>query len=81
MAVPEQQGATTALVIDIAGAIVDEKLGDYFRAGEYTMTLKITDAVANKTIETKATFTIPAAPAPAKPGAAPAPAPKAPTKK
>lgn len=81
MAVPEQQGATTALVIDIAGAIVDEKLGDYFRAGEYTMTLKITDAVANKTIETKATFTIPAAPAPAKPAAPPAPAPKAPTKK
>lgn len=79
MAVPEQTGATTALVIDVAGAIVDEKLGDYFRAGEYTMTVKVTDVIAGKTVEAKAVFTIPAAPAPAKPAAAPAP--KGPTKK
>ncbi len=72
MLVPEQQGASTALVIDLAGAIVDVNVGDYFRPGEYTLTLKVTDVVAGKTVEAKAPFTLvapPAAPAPAKPAA------------
>ena len=74
MLVPEGQGATTALVIDLAGAIVDVNLGDYFRPGEFTMILKITDVVAGKTIEAKAPFTLVAPPA--APPAAKAPAPK-----
>jgi len=79
MVVPEQQGASTALVIDLAGAIVDANLGDYFRPGEYTLSLKITDVVSGKSVEAKAPFTLvapPPAAAPAKAPAAKAPAPK-----
>jgi hypothetical protein len=77
MLVPEQQGMSTALVIDLAGAIVDVNLGDYFRPGEYTLTFKITDIVAGKSVEAKAPFTLVAPPAPAaKAPAAKAPAPK-----
>ena len=76
MPVPEQEGASTALVIDVAGAIVDSNLGDYFRPGEYTMTLKVTDVVSGKTVEAKAPFTLVAPPAPATAAAAKAPAPK-----
>ncbi|HYN43679.1 MAG TPA: GWxTD domain-containing protein, partial [Thermoanaerobaculia bacterium] len=39
MAVPEQVGMSTSLVIDLAGAIVDANLGDYFRPGDYTLIL------------------------------------------
>lgn len=77
MVVPEQQGATTALVIDLAGAIVDVNLGDYFRPGEYALNLKITDVVSGKSVEAKTPFTLVAPPAPAAPAA---PAAKAPAK-
>jgi len=76
MPVPEQEGASTALVIDVAGAIVDSNLGDYFRPGEYTMTLKVTDVVSGKSVEAKAPFTLVAPPPAAKAPAAKAPAPK-----
>lgn len=79
MAVPEQQGASIALVIDLAGAIVDVNLGEYFRPGEYTLILKVTDVVAAKTVETRTPFTLVAPPAPppgTKAPAAKAPAPK-----
>ena len=69
MPVPEQQGVSTALVVDLAGAIVDVNIGDYFRPGEYTMTLKVTDIVAGKTVEAKAPFTLVAPPAPRRPAA------------
>ena len=72
MLVPEQQGAATALVIDLAGAIVDVNLGDYFRPGEYTLTLKITDVFSGKSVESKGTFSLVGPP----PAAAKAPAPK-----
>jgi hypothetical protein len=75
MAVPEGQGVATALVIDLAGAIVDVNVGDYFRPGEYTLSLKVTDVVAGKTVEAKTPFTIVAPPAP--PASAKAPAAKA----
>lgn len=81
MLVPEQQGATSALVIDLAGAIVDTNLGDYFRPGDYTLTVKITDVIAGKTVEAKAPFSLVAPPAPAKPAAAAAPAAAAPAPK
>lgn len=66
MPVPEQEGATMAIVLDVAGAIVDENLGEYFRPGEYTMTLKVTDVISGKSVEAKAPFTLVAPPAPAK---------------
>ena len=79
MAVPEQAGMSTALVLDLAGAIVDVNLGDYFRPGEYTLILKLTDVVSGKTVEARTPFTLvappPGAPA-AKAPAAKAPAPK-----
>jgi GWxTD domain-containing protein len=79
MAVPEQVGMSTALVIDLAGAIVDVNLGDYFRPGEYTLILKLTDVVAGKSVETKTPFTL-LAPPPAPGGKAPAPKAPAPKK-
>lgn len=81
MIVPEQTGSATALVIDLAGSIVDVNLGDYFRPGEYVMTLKITDVISGKSVEAKAPFTLAAPPAPAKAPGAKAPAPKAPAAK
>jgi GWxTD domain-containing protein len=81
MIVPEQAGSATALVIDLAGSIVDVNLGDYFRAGEYVMTLKITDVISGKSVEAKAPFTLAAPPAPAKAPAAKPAAPKAPAAK
>ncbi len=81
MIVPEQTGSATALVIDLAGSIVDVNLGDYFRPTEYVMTLKITDVISGKSVEAKAPFTLAAPPAPAKAPAAKAPAPKAPAPK
>ncbi|MBK9964682.1 MAG: GWxTD domain-containing protein [Holophagales bacterium] len=79
MAVPEQAGASTAIVLDLAGAIVDVNVGEYFRPGEYTLILKVTDVVAGKSVESKASFTL-VAPPPAAPGAK-APAAKAPAPK
>jgi GWxTD domain-containing protein len=80
MAIPEQQGMSTALVLDLAGAIVDVNLGDYFRPGEYTLILKVTDVVAGKSVEARAPFTL-LAPPPAAAPAAKGPAPKAPAPK
>ncbi|MBK9087871.1 MAG: GWxTD domain-containing protein [Holophagales bacterium] len=77
MAVPEQAGMSTALVLDLAGAIVDVNIGEYFRPGEYTLILKLTDVVAGKSVEVKTPFTLVAPPAPA----AKAPAAKAPATK
>ncbi len=64
-----------AIVLDLAGAIVDENLGDYFRAGEFELIFLAEDVVAKKTLRVVAPFTLtgtlkPAAPAP-KPAAAP----------
>lgn len=82
MTVPEQAGSATALVIDLAGSIVDVNLGDYFRPGEYVMSLKITDVISGKSVEAKAPFSLAAPPAPAKaPAAAKPAAPKAPAPK
>ena len=77
MSVPEMQGAPTALIIDLAGAIVDVNVGDYFRPGEFTLILKVTDVVSGKSVEARAPFTLVAPPAAAAVPAAPAkPAPK-----
>ena len=76
MSVPDMQGGTAALIIDLAGAIVDVNVGEYFRPGEFTLILKVTDVVAGKTVEAKAPFTLVAPPAPAAPAAPAKPAPK-----
>lgn len=59
-----------AVVVDLAGGIVESNLGDYFRPGEYT--LKVTIVDGEKRVEAQAPFTVvgPAAPPP------PPPAPK-----
>ena len=54
----------------MAGAIVDVNLGEYFRPGEYTLSLKVTDVVSGKTVEAKAPFTLVAPPASGKAPAA-----------
>jgi hypothetical protein len=58
------------VVVDMAGSIVDNNLGDYFKPGDLEFRLKITDSILNKTIEVMAPFTIVGPP----PKAAPAPA-------
>ncbi|MCK6684498.1 MAG: GWxTD domain-containing protein [Thermoanaerobaculia bacterium] len=60
------------IVVDMAGSIVDNNLGDYFKPGDLEFRLKVVDAVLNKTIEANLPFTIVGPP----PGSAPPPAPK-----
>lgn len=63
--VPEMKDAGT-LIIDLAGVIVDDNLGDYFRPGDYELRLTVTDQGSGKTLEAVAPFTLiakPAAPA------------------
>ncbi len=74
--VPEmkEQGA---IVLDLAGAIVDENLGDYFRSGDFELIFVVEDVVAKKTLRIATPFnlsgTLKPAAAAAKPAAAPAP--------
>jgi len=63
-----------AIVLDLAGAIVDENLGDYFHPGEFELIFVVEDVVAKKTIRMTAPFTLSGTLKPApKPAAAPAP--------
>jgi GWxTD domain-containing protein len=65
--VPEMKDAGT-LVIDLAGVIVDDNLGDYFRPGDYELRVVVTDQGSGKKLEAAAPFTLApkaAAPAPA----------------
>lgn len=75
--VPEQK-EPGALVLDIAGGVVDSNLGHYFRPGDYELRLTLTDAATQKKLDLVAPFTVtgtlpaspakPAAPAPKKKG-------------
>jgi GWxTD domain-containing protein len=66
--VPEQK-EPGALVLDIAGGVVESNLGQYFRAGDYELRLTLTDAATQKKLDLVAPFTVtgalPAAPPPA----------------
>jgi GWxTD domain-containing protein len=65
--VPEMKDAGT-LVIDLAGVIVEDNLGDYFRPGDYELRVVVTDQNSGKKVEASAPFTMaakPAAPDPA----------------
>jgi GWxTD domain-containing protein len=63
--VPEQKEAG-AVVLDIAGGVVDSNLGQYFRPGDYELKLTLTDAATQKKLDLSAPFTVtgtlPAAP-------------------
>ncbi len=54
---PETKGGG-ALVLDLAGEIVDSGLGQYFRAGDYQLILTITDGVSGKKVDLVAPFTV-----------------------
>jgi GWxTD domain-containing protein len=68
--IPEQK-TPGALVLDIAGGVVESNLGQYFKPGDYELRLTLTDAATQKKLELAAPFTVtgtlPAAPAPAAP--------------
>lgn len=62
-----------AVVVDLAGNIVEANLGDYFKPGEFEFRVKVTDSISGKTITLAARLTMVGPP----PSAAPAaPAPK-----
>ncbi len=71
--VPEQK-EPGALVLDIAGGVVESNLGQYFRPGDYELRLTITDAATQKKLDLAAPFTVTGTlPAPPAPAAAPKP--------
>jgi GWxTD domain-containing protein len=71
--VPDQKDAG-ALILDLAGSVVESNLGQYFRPGDYELRVTITDVTTGKKLDLVAPFTVtgslPAAPP------APAPPPK-----
>ncbi len=69
--VPDVKEGVT-LVIDLAGSVLDENVGDYFRPGDYELRVTVTDQVSGKSLEASAPFRIegpskPPAPAPPEP--------------
>jgi hypothetical protein len=67
--VPEMKEKGT-LILDLAGAIVDENIGEYLPLGDLELRLTITDQVSGKRLELSAPFSLtgklPRAPAPPK---------------
>jgi GWxTD domain-containing protein len=47
-----------AIVLDLAGAIVDENIGDYFRPGEFELICIVEDVVAKKTLKVSTPFSL-----------------------
>ena len=66
--VPEQK-EPGAIVLDIAGGVVESNLGQYFKPGDYEIRLTLTDSATQKKLDLAAPFTVtgtlPAPPAPA----------------
>src|SRR5450830_642126 len=66
--VPEQK-EPGAIVLDIAGGVVESNLGQYFKPGDYELRLTLTDSATQKKLDLAAPFTVtgtlPAAPPPA----------------
>ena len=59
VAVPDSKDGTELLSLDVAAEVIQANLGEYLRkAGDYELKVAITDQVAQKTIETAATFTV-----------------------
>ena len=71
--VPEQK-EPGAVVLDIAGSVVESNLGQYFKPGDYEMRLTLTDPPTQKKLDLVVPFTVTGTlPAPPAPAAAPAP--------
>ncbi|HUM02854.1 MAG TPA: GWxTD domain-containing protein [Thermoanaerobaculia bacterium] len=64
--VPEMK-ESGLVVVDVAGAIVDENMGDYFRPGDYELRITVTDVVSGKKLDAAAPFTLVASPKAAAP--------------
>jgi GWxTD domain-containing protein len=58
---PEQKEAG-AIVLDIAGGVVESNLGQYFRPGDYEFRLTLTDVATQKKLELVSPFTVVAPP-------------------
>jgi hypothetical protein len=57
--VPDSKDGTELISLDVAAEVIQANLGEYLRKpGEYDLKVAITDQVAQKTIETSATFTV-----------------------
>ena len=60
-----------AVVLDIAGGVVESNLGQYFKPGDYELKLTLTDSASQKKLDLAAPFTVtgtlPSAPAAAAP--------------
>ena len=69
--VPEEK-ERGAVVLDIAGGIVESNLGQYFRPGDYEFRLTLTDVPTQKKLDLVAPFTVTGT-LPQAPAAAPAP--------
>jgi GWxTD domain-containing protein len=70
--VPEQKDGA-ALVLDLAGGVIESNLGQYLRPNDYELRVTISDAATQKKLDLVAPFTVVASPAAAPPAAAPAP--------
>ena len=46
------------VVLDVAGSVAENNIGDYFRPGDYTFTLTVEDVVKKTTIEVSHPFTL-----------------------
>ncbi len=64
-----------ALILDIAGGVIESNLGQYLKPGDYELRLTLTDPATQKKLDLAAPFAVVGAPA-AAPAPAPAPAPK-----
>ncbi|MCM3874962.1 MAG: GWxTD domain-containing protein [Thermoanaerobaculia bacterium] len=59
VAVPDSKDGTELVSLDVAAEVIQANLGEYLRKpGDYDLRVAITDQVAQKTIETSATFTV-----------------------
>lgn len=72
---PDLKDPKDALYLDVGANIVPEDLGNFFKPGDHTLKVTLTDVVTGKTVEASAPFTLVAGPDTAKP------APAAPKKK
>ncbi len=59
VAVPDSNDGTELITLDLATEVIQANLGEYLRKpGDYDLRVAVTDQVAQKTIETSATFTV-----------------------
>lgn len=59
VSVPDSKDGTELVTLDVAAEVIQANLGEYLRKpGDYELKVAITDQVAQKTVETSATFTV-----------------------